>query len=291
MPPSTSTAKKTPSLKQLVTKLKEIQATFNDIWIFVETFKKETSASQVNVRLEKLDDLWERFGETLVDIKSHDDFVDEGDSYQKERQEFSERYYAAKSFLLDKAKERQEPENLDQSIRGHDASLFGTLEHVRLPQIKLQTFNGNIDEWLSFRDLFSSLIHIKADLPEVEKFHYLKGCLQGEPKALIDSLQITKANYQIAWDLLLKRYNNSKQLKKRQVQSLFKLPALTKESISDLRGLLEGFQKIVQTLDQIVQPADYKDLLLVNILTSHHRYNHSPRVGGVFIHQRAGHFT
>ncbi|XP_055623509.1 uncharacterized protein LOC129766934 [Toxorhynchites rutilus septentrionalis] len=269
MPPtSSSTAKKAPSLKQLVIKLKEIQATFNDIWIFVETFKEETSASQVNVRLQKLDDLWERFGETLVDVKSHDDFVEEGDSYQKERQEFSERYYFAKSFLMDKAKDRQEPGFLDQSVRGHDASMLGTLDHVRLPQIKLQTFNGNIEEWYSFRDLFTSLIHLKSDLPEVEKFHYLKGCLQGEAKALIDALQITKANYQIAWDMLLKRYNNSKQLKKLQVKSLFKLPTLTKESTSDLQGLLEGFQRIVQTLDQVVQPGDYRDLLLVNILTS-----------------------
>ncbi|XP_055542996.1 uncharacterized protein LOC129728573 [Wyeomyia smithii] len=142
------------------------------------------------------------------------------------------------------------------------------MDHVRLPQIKLQSFNGDIDEWLSFRDLFTSLIHWKEDLPEVEKFHYLKGCLQGEPKSLIDPLQITRANYQVAWELLLKRYNKCKQLRKRQVQALFSLPTLTKESVSDLQTLIEGFERIVQTLDQVVQQADYKDLLLVNILTA-----------------------
>ncbi|XP_055591276.1 uncharacterized protein LOC129743315 [Uranotaenia lowii] len=113
-----------------------------------------------------------------------------------------------------------------------------------------------------------SLIHWKTDLPEVEKFHYLKGCLQGEPKALIDPIKITKTNYQIAWDLLLKRYNNSKLLRKRQVQGLFQLPSLPKESVSDLQVLLEGFERIVQTLDQIIQPEDYKDLLLVHLLSS-----------------------
>lgn len=168
---------------------------------------------------------------------------------------------------MDKAKELQEPVALDHSTRQGDTSIQGTLDHVRLPQIKLQSFNGDVDQWLSFRDLFTSLIHWKAELPEVEKFHYLKGCLQGEPKSLIDPLKITRANYQIAWDMLLKRYNNSKLLKKRQVQSLFKLPSLAKESATELHGLVEGFERFVQTLGQIVQPADYKDLLLVNLLT------------------------
>ncbi|XP_055605853.1 uncharacterized protein LOC129754023 [Uranotaenia lowii] len=168
---------------------------------------------------------------------------------------------------MDKLKELQEP-FVDSVDRLNETSAQHTLDHVRLPQIKLQTFSGNIDEWMSFRDLYTSLIHWKTDLPDVEKFHYLKGCLQGEPKSLIDSLQITRANYQVAWDLLVKRYNNSKLLKKKQVQALFKLPQLSRESPSELHCLVEEFHKAVQILDQVVQAADYKDLLLVHLLTS-----------------------
>ncbi|XP_058816400.1 uncharacterized protein LOC131679681 [Topomyia yanbarensis] len=268
MPPAASSTKKSPSLKLLVTKLKDVQSSFDDIYRFVEDFKENTTTTQIEVRLEKLDELWEKFSDTLIELKSHDDYAAKGDDYEDERLDFSDRYYRAKSFLVDMAKERQEAPAMEQSIRVGDTSVHSTMDHVRLPQIKLQTFNGDIDEWLGFRDLFTSLIHWKADLPEVEKFHYLKGCLQGEPKSLIEPLQITRANYQVAWEMLLKCYNNSKQLKKRQVQSLFKLPALTRESVADLHSLLEGFQRVVQTLDQIVQPHDYKDLLLVNLLSA-----------------------
>ncbi|XP_062557300.1 uncharacterized protein LOC134222172 [Armigeres subalbatus] len=180
----------------------------------------------------------------------------------------SDRYYRSKSCLTDKAKELQGLPEQDQSTRANDSMVHGVLDHVRLPQIKLQSFNGDIDEWISFRDLFTSLIHWRTDLPEVDKFHYLKGCLQGEPKALIDPLKITQANYKIAWDALTKRYNNSKQLNQRQVQSLFSLPSLSKESVSELHVLVEGFERIVHTLDQVVEPAEYKDLLLVNLLTN-----------------------
>ncbi|XP_062541721.1 uncharacterized protein LOC134209722 [Armigeres subalbatus] len=274
MAPSKKPVKKMSSLKLLMVKLKQIEAAFNDVYRFSRGIQETTSLTQILLRLEKIDDLWERYGATLVEIQSHEDFDEEdvddegeGDSLNKNRQEFSDRYYEVKAVLTDQVRERQEPATLNQSVLG-DPPAPAALERVRLPQIQLPAFNGEIDEWLSFRDLFTSLIHWKTDLPDVEKLHYLKGCLQGEPTTLIDSLQITAANYQVAWGMLTKRYNNSKLLKKRQIQSLLKLPVLAKESASELHLLVEGFEKIVQILDQIVQPGDYKDLLLVNLLSS-----------------------
>ncbi|XP_055633359.1 uncharacterized protein LOC129773739 [Toxorhynchites rutilus septentrionalis] len=265
--PAGSTATRPPSLRLLIAKLKDIQSSFNDIRRFIANFRSDTSNSNVEIRLEKLDELWERFGNIVVEISIHEDY-EESEDLEGDREDFSDKYYEAKSFLVDKLKEREIRTTSEQSFRNPDASMQGTFEHVRLPQIKLQTFTGDIDEWLSFRDLFKSLIHNKTDLPDVEKLHYLKDCLQGEPKSLIDPLQITAGNYRIAWDCLLKKYNNSKQLKKRQIQALMKLPTLTKESPGELHTLVEGLERTIKTLDQIVQPGDYKDLLLINIVTT-----------------------
>ncbi|XP_065080798.1 uncharacterized protein LOC135703480 [Ochlerotatus camptorhynchus] len=264
--PRTTTAKKEQSLRPLETRLNSFLEMFKQIYKFAESMDEQTSAFQVSVRLEKLEELWEDVNEAIVDIESHEDYSGEDGKCAKERSEFIHHYFDVKSSLLEKAKELEEVPALNQS-RVLDVTQ-STLEHVRLPQIKLQTFDGNIDEWLSFRDLYTSLIHWKPDLPDVEKFHYLKGCLSGEAKALVDPLSITKANYQVAWETLTKRYNDSKLLKRRQVQALFKLPSLAKESVSELQSLLEGFERIIQNLDQLVQPQDYKDLLLLDILGS-----------------------
>ncbi|XP_055621958.1 uncharacterized protein LOC129765576 [Toxorhynchites rutilus septentrionalis] len=265
---STSSSKKPSSLKVLTTKLKEMQATVNDIGHFVDRYKEDTTIGEVEVRLERLENLLEKYGETLIEIKVHDDFDPSDGTYDEERHEFCERFYHVKSFLKDKMRGMTDLPVKNQSVCSEDNPIPHTHEHVRLPQIRLQTFNGDIDEWISFRDLFISVIHSKPDLPEVEKLHYLKGCLIGEPRNLIDPLQITTTNYHIAWEMLLKRYNDSKQLRRRQVQSLFSLPTINKESIAELHELLEGFERTVQTLDQIIQQVEYKDLLLVNILTS-----------------------
>ncbi|XP_055585276.1 uncharacterized protein LOC129738115 [Uranotaenia lowii] len=109
------------------------------------------------------------------------------------------------------------------------------------------------------------------DNPIILKSYMLDKVKELQGNAALDNLSqiwLIMANYQIAWDTLVKRYHNNKVLKKRQVQALFKLPTLGKESLVKLRSLLEGFERIVQTLDQVVQVADYKDLLLIDLLSS-----------------------
>ncbi|XP_062558275.1 uncharacterized protein LOC134223151 [Armigeres subalbatus] len=267
MPPKD---KKPPALKLFMVQLKNIQTALDDIFRFVQNYQPTCTVSAINIRLQRIDELWGRYEETLNDIQAHDDFEDEEGEFDAARLGYSDKFYECKAFLMDKVKELAGADDVDSSMRGNETLPHGhgTLDHVRLPQIKLQTFNGDIDEWISFRDLYTSLIHRKTDLPEVEKFHYLKGCLQGEPKNLIDPLKITKANYLVAWDLLIKRYDNSKLLKKRQVQALFNLPTLSKESVVNLHSLKDWFERVVQHLDQVVKPEEYKDLLLVNLLTT-----------------------
>ncbi|XP_052567338.1 uncharacterized protein LOC120430428 [Culex pipiens pallens] len=174
----------------------------------------------VSVRLESLNKLWDVLCTTLVEIKSHKDYNPEDDpTYKKDRETLTEGYYRVKSLLLDKLKERQEV----PCEPTHNDTIVGGTDHARLPQIKLPMFKGNIDEWLSFRDLFLSLIHWKSDLPDVEKSHYLKNCLDDKPKRIISGLSTTSVNYKLAWDRLQRYYNNHKVLMQRLVQSLFTL--------------------------------------------------------------------
>ncbi|XP_055522818.1 uncharacterized protein LOC129716998 [Wyeomyia smithii] len=243
MPATTSTSsKKAPALKTLQAKLKSFLTMFKDIGEFAQAFSVETTASQVTVRLEKLEELWEKVNDVILEIEIHEDYMAEDEAYIQQRSELGNKYYAVKSALLDKVKELEEHPAINTSLRANDTTQQPTVEHVRLPQIKLQTFDGNIDEWLSVRDLYTSFIHWKADLPDGK----LPNCL----------------------GYASKRYNDSKFLKRRQVQALFKLPLLTRESSAELQALLEGFERVVQTLDQLIQPVDYKDLLLLDILST-----------------------
>lgn len=73
-------------------------------------------------------------------------------------------------------------------------------------------FDGELDNWIPFRDAFKSLIHNNNSLSAVDKFHYLNSVLNPRVKQLYDSTKVTAANYKITWDLLVERFDQRERI-------------------------------------------------------------------------------
>ncbi|XP_059049992.1 uncharacterized protein LOC131844999 [Achroia grisella] len=84
----------------------------------------------------------------------------------------------------------------------------GFTNNLKLPVIKISLYDGNMNQWLEFRDMYLSLIHNNERIDDVTKFHYLKSYLTGSAAAVISSVTVSANNYNIAWSLLCERYNN-----------------------------------------------------------------------------------
>jgi len=97
---------------------------------------------------------------------------------------------------------------LNQSTGLNSLSMF------QLPKRKFPTFSGNIIEWQGFEDLFQSILSHAPELPDVERFEYLKTSLEGEALSLISHLSLTSGNYLSAWEILRSRYGNKRDLAK-----------------------------------------------------------------------------
>ena len=104
---------------------------------------------------------------------------------------------------------------------------------LKLPAIKLPTFSGHYDRWISFSDMFKVMIHENDSLPEIQKFHYLKSSLSGEAERLVSNLPMTANNYTIAWKLLVERYENKRLIAASHIRQLLGLKQLYKESASE----------------------------------------------------------
>lgn len=85
-----------------------------------------------------------------------------------------------------------------------------TFLNVKLPDIKLPTFDGSYDQWLEFRNSYETMIHKRLDLDAIHKFHYLKSSLSGSALQVISALEFTASNYTHAWELLENRFHNDK---------------------------------------------------------------------------------
>lgn len=65
----------------------------------------------------------------------------------------------------------------------------------RLPAIKIEPFSGDYAKWMAFKSIFISLIHSRADVPPIEKFHYLLSFLTGEAARVVSHYALTEENY------------------------------------------------------------------------------------------------
>lgn len=108
---------------------------------------------------------------------------------------------------------------------------------VKLPRIELPSYSGDYADWQNFHDLFDSLVHKNMSLSRVEKLHYLKSSLTGEAATLLKNLQVTEANYTVAWTSVKSRYNNKRAIINAQLHALYGIPTVSTDALSGLKSL------------------------------------------------------
>lgn len=108
------------------------------------------------------------------------------------------------------------------------ASNQGQKPNVNLPQLHIPRFNGDLTSWNAFYQLFNTLIVNNNMLSNIEKLIYLKSYLSGEPLHLIDTLQLTDSNLNIAIETLKQRYDNQLSIIFSHIMNLVDIPSLTK---------------------------------------------------------------
>lgn len=109
---------------------------------------------------------------------------------------------------------------------------------IKLPIIKLPTFNGNVKDWKRYADTFKTLIH-KSDLSNMQKHQYLMRSLSSPIARINESIEISDRNYTVAWELLKSRYEDERAIRKQHVQYLFELPRVQRESANAIQKLVD----------------------------------------------------
>ncbi|XP_050072642.1 uncharacterized protein LOC126560729 [Anopheles maculipalpis] len=212
--------------------------------IFLEDFVPERDQAEVRVK---------RFERLCLDLESVQQGLEDNTANEEEkaqnaalRENFEDRLIYVQSQLQIKLPSEEIP--IPQTNTG-----LNPLKGIKLPTIALPEFTGDYMQWLTFRDTFECLIHANIDLPAIQKFHYLRAAVKSEAAQVIESITISAANYELAWNTLTERYSNEYLLRKRHLQAMFAIPAAQKESVSTLHHLVDEFErhkKILQHLGE-----------------------------------------
>ncbi|XP_050500843.1 uncharacterized protein LOC126880821 [Diabrotica virgifera virgifera] len=140
--------------------------------------------------------------------------------------------------------------------------------HLRLPRIDLPRFQGNFINFASFVDLYNSIVHNNAALGNVEKFKYLKCCLDGTPLSLIRNLPITNDNYQVAYDLIVKRYTNVRRCATAHWDAIMGVQKISAVNSKNVAKLVDTFLENLAALKTLGLPTEHWDFIMFNLLLS-----------------------
>lgn len=208
------------------------------------------------------------------------DYYDENE-LEKERDEFETRYFeaiATADVALNKNSLNNSVSASTETAATHAHSMSQTNANggvtlpqrisAKLPLLALPEFCGSYNEWQRFRDMFQAIVHNNGALSNVQRFYYLEASLKGEPKNIIASLTPTDANYNTAWELLSKRYENKKLIINTHLKEIMDMPALTKESHTSLRNFSNTFFKNYRCLESLGENVREWDTILIYILVS-----------------------
>lgn len=139
--------------------------------------------------------------------------------------------------------------------------------HVRLPKLELKKFNGSINSWKTFIDLYNSMIHNNSSLSNVEKFTYLLNSLEGPPLTIVQCNPLTDGNYLIAYNALIDRYENSRLISVSHWRALEKSKKIVSEcDVKSLQCLLDTFTEHLAALKHLNYPVKEWDFILFYML-------------------------
>ncbi|KAL0828965.1 hypothetical protein ABMA28_003856 [Loxostege sticticalis] len=232
---------------------------------FKKSPKTRITKAYLETRMENLDELWKEFVENDKKIRSTSKTQDQlADEY------FVEDLYSATDELYIDYKSSLKELISQQSglhTEKHQSSPSENVD-VKLPRIQLPIFTGKYEEWQTFHDMFTSLIHNNNSLTGVQKLHYLKTNLQGDPSNLLQNYAITESNYEEAWQQLIKRYDNKRYNSNVVLKTLFSQKPINSESAVAIRQLLDTTSSCLKSLSTMGIQTQTWDTIIIYLVAS-----------------------
>lgn len=236
--------KQTEAVKQAARALARLQR-FQDNT--TKSIGRLTTVATIKTRRQLLDDRW----------KEYQDAFDELVDGSEEQFDAAETEFEIASGFLQEMLERFAPAVL-QPMGGAVAQPL-IAQPIRMKAIEVPEFSGDIEDWVSFRDLFSSLVVYNNTVSNVQRLQYLRVACQGKSAELIKNIELTDGNYDVAWAALVRRYENERLLVSRKIERLLDLPCMTAECPAELGQLLDGTNQALAALRVLRQPVEHWD--------------------------------
>uniref|UniRef100_A0A8D9F1P1 Integrase catalytic domain-containing protein n=1 Tax=Cacopsylla melanoneura TaxID=428564 RepID=A0A8D9F1P1_9HEMI len=132
------------------------------------------------------------------------------------------------------------------------ASNSGTLvdnqSTIKLQALEIPFFNGNLEDWPVFYEMFKTTVHTRQDLPDSHKLQYLLSKLTGNALTVCAGIPASSENYKIIFDSLVAKFQDKRNLATLYMDSLVNFKPLKQECADHLGRFADVFGSNIAAL-------------------------------------------
>ena len=217
---------------------------------------------EIEIRIQTIDSQWMH----LVEIQGE---LEQRDGSELANAEVAERhYFSARSRAEQLLRNKRGSDSPRQQINPSPATTTYASVSSKLPELRLPTFDGTIENWPSFFDSFTSMIDLHEGLTPVQKLHYLRTALTGKAAMCIQSLATTDANYASAIEMLKRKFSCKRRILLRLCEALHNLPKINDDCPTKIGEFVALFNQHLCALRNLGEPITSWNSMLVTIITS-----------------------
>jgi hypothetical protein len=224
----------------------------------------EHKINEIQVRFDKLSDIFNRYDTAQSELELSDDTDHSGDRelFENQYYEVEARFHELLHPVVDPPLSRHSSTSSSLSEHNNSPQSLGGSPNIKLPTITLPIYDGETCKWLQFRDTFEALIVNNTALSNMQRLHYLIASLKNEAKDLISNLQITNENFLVAWQLVTQCYNNKRLIAMMHAKHLCQMPQVKKGDASSLRQLINHMSSHMNAIQALSLDVPVQDLML-----------------------------
>lgn len=228
---------------------------------FVKEFDPANKpTSLLEFRQEELPRINAKFDEVQCEIEL---ISEDADEENKERGNFERDYFELRSDIQEIIGSHKESSTIGHNVSFNASSTGRRLNLVPIP---LPKFDGNIENWESFYDVFQAMVHKEEVLSVTQKMYYLRSCLTGPALDMVSSIPMTDSNYEPLLQRLRQRYDNRSLVIQAHIRALLDSPRMDTDSPRSLQRLHSHVESHVAALKALGQPISHWDAWLVTVV-------------------------
>lgn len=135
--------------------------------------------------------------------------------------------------------------------------------NLKLDAFQFPHFNGDLDDWQTWRDMFEYMVNKSKKMTKIMKFHQLISVVEGPALDCIRGYQVTEANYDNAWKDLKKRYDRTIELSDEYIRKFFDVPPIRhKATHLNIRAIIDVTNQMLRALPGLDVKVDNWDPIL-----------------------------